>query len=225
MYIAVTICPRILPSREIGFRGYRSDRARCTVGRSSILFGAFSDVWKRNRDDKGTFQFALQLLRSKERGVLPRSKPSVLYLRDTLGAIGILTSILVGADPKRGRFGTMVQCVKKLKIPDKLPYDGEKDELKVNHANPWWKRNQKCVQDDERRNGTLCRPVANLANWLLHLDDPTNAERLNSLRAYQGYFVKVSIWLADLMLMKVVGHKGDYFNRLSGKTEKVPWES
>ena len=28
----------------------------------------------------------------------------------------------------------------------------------------------------------------------------TNAERLNSLRAYQRYFVEVSIWLADLML-------------------------
>ena len=188
-------------------------------------FGAFSDVWKKNSDAKGTFHFALQFLRSKERGVLPRSKPSVLYLRDTFGAIGILTSILVGVNTGRGRYDTMVQCVEELKIPDRLPYDGERDELKVNHANLWWERNRKCVQDDERRNGTLCRPVANLINWLLHLDDPTNAERLNSLRAYQGYFVEVSIWLADLMLMKVVGHKGDYFNRLSRKTEKVPWES
>ena len=188
-------------------------------------FGAFSDVWKTNRDKKSTFHFALQFLRSKERGVLPRSKPSVLYMRDTFGAIGILTSILVGANPDRGRYCTMFQCVKELKILNKLPYDGVRDELKVNHVNLWWDRNRKCVQDDEREDGTLCRPVANLVNWLLHLDDPTNAERLNSLYAYQYYFVEVSIWLADLMLMKVVGHKGDYFNRLSGKTEKVPWES
>ena len=189
-------------------------------------FGVFSDVWKRNSNEKGSFHFALQFLRSKERGVLPRSKPSVLYLRDTFGAIGILTSIL--ANPNRGRYNTMVQCAKALNIPDELPYDGVRDvrdELKVKHVNLWWDRNRECVQDDERRDGTLCRPVANLVNWLLHLDDPINAERLKSLHAYQYYFVKVSIWLADLMLMKVVGHKGDYFNRLSGKTEKVPWES
>ena len=188
-------------------------------------FSAFSDVWKRHSDKKGTFHFALQFLRSKERGVLPRSKPSLLYLRDTFGAIGILTSILVEADPNQGRYRTMVQCVEKLKILNKLPYDGVRDELKVKHVNLWWDRKRECVRDDERRIGTLCRPVANLVNWLLHLDDPTNAERLNSLYAYQYYFVEVSIWLADLMLMKVVGHKGDYFNRLSGKTEKVPWES
>ena len=189
-------------------------------------FAAFSDVWKRNSDEKGSFHFALQFLRSKERGVSPWSNPSVLYLPDTFGAIGILTSILVEeADPNQARYRTMVQCVEELKILDKLPYDGVRNELKANHPNLWWKREHKCVQDDERRDGTLCRPVANLTNWLLHLDDPTNAERLNSLRAYQRYFVEVSIWLADLMLMKVVGHKGDYFNRLSGKTEKVPWES
>ena len=188
-------------------------------------FGAFSDVWKKNSDKKGTFHFALQFLRSKERGVLPRSKPSVLYLRDTFGAIGILTSILVGANPGRGRYDTMFQCTKALNIPDKLPNDDVRNELKFKHADLWWAVKQNSIQEVERTKGTLCRPVANVGNWLLHLDDPANAERLNSLRAYQHYFVEVSIWLADLMLMKVVGHKGDYFNRLSRKTEKVPWKS
>ena len=94
-------------------------------------FGAFSDVWKKNSDEKGIFHFAMQFLRSKERGVLPRSKPSVLYLRDTFGAIGILTSILVGVNTGWGRYDTMVQCVEELKIPDRLPYDGVRNELKA----------------------------------------------------------------------------------------------
>ena len=188
-------------------------------------FGAFSDVWKKNSDEKGTFHFALQLLRSKERGVLPKSQPSVLYLRDTFGAIGILTSILVGANPNRGRYDTMVKCTKQLNLPDELPNNGVRSKLKVKHTDLWWAVKQNSIQENERAKGTLCRPVANVGNWLLHLDDPTNAERIISLHAYQHYFVEVSIWLADLMLMKVVGHKGDYFNRLSRRTEKVPWES
>ena len=202
-------------------------REQGEMHRSAVehTFGAFSDFWKKNSDYKGTFHFALQLLRSKERGVLPRSKPSVLYLRDTFGAIGILTSILVGANPNRGRYDTMVQCIKELNIPDKLPYDDVRNELKFKHDDLWLAVKQQCIQESERKKGTLCRPVANVGNWLLHLDDPANAERLISLHAYQHYFVEVSIWLADLMLMKVVGHKGDYFNRLSRKTEKVPWES
>ena len=197
------------------------------IHRSAVehTFGAFSDFWKWNSDEKGAFHFALQFLRSKERGVLPRSKPSVLYLRDTFGAIGILTSLLVGTNPNRGRYDTMVQCTKELNIPDELPCKDVRDELKVKHVDLWWAVGQKCIQEGERTKGTLRRPVANVGNWLLHLDDPANAKRIISLHAYQHYFVEVSIWLADLMLMKVVGHKGDYFNRLSRKTEKVPWES
>ena len=37
----------------------------------------------------------------------------------------------------------------------------------------------------------------------------------------QHYLVEVSIWLADLMLLKVVGYQGPYLNRLTGESEVV----
>ena len=70
----------------------------------------------------------------------------------------------------------------------------------------------------------MSRPLANIDNWLLHLDDPLNAERLLGLRSHvQQYMVEVSIWLADLMLMKAVNYSGWYRNRLTSNVEKVPW--
>lgn len=189
------------------------------------MFGAFTRVWKKNYKENGVFHFALQLLRSQERGVVPLSKPSLFYLRDTFGAISILTTILVGANPNRGRHGTMVQCVKKLNIEDLLPLDEVRKELIKNHPDLWRAQGQNgAVQEGEREKGKLCRPVANVGNWLLHLDDPANAKRIVSLHNYQFYFVEVSIWLADLMLMKVVGHNETYFNRIRKNVEMVPWK-
>ena len=189
---------------------------------------AFADKWKENAAENGVFHLALQLLRSKERGSLPNSPPSLLYLRDTFSAVAILTSMLVGSNPHRGRHDTMVRCVKELTIPDQLPVDDVRDDLKRRFAELWRSTDtrQKLggIQESERASGTLCRPLANVGNWLLHLDDTANAQRLLSLANYQPYFVEVSIWLADLMLMKVVGHRGAYFNRLTGRDERLPWE-
>ena len=187
-------------------------------------FDAVCDTLNRNRRDRGVFHLVLQLLRSQERGSSPRSGPSLLYLRDTFGAVAILTSMLAGANSNRGRYDTMVQCVRQLGVPDELPFENVRQELKERHPDLWWAKAQCRVQQKEWANGSLCRPMANVENWILHVDDPTNAERLISLAHYQGYFVEVSIWLADLMLMKVVGHRGTYFNRLTGQEESLPWE-
>lgn len=70
----------------------------------------------------------------------------------------------------------------------------------------------------------MSRPLANVENWLLHLDEPSNAERLLDLGTpVQQYMLEVSVWLADLMLMRMVDYNGWYFNRLSLDAEKVPW--
>ena len=198
---------------------------RDTVQRS---FSAFAVAWKQCEEENGTFHLALQLLRSKERGSSPRSPPSLLYLRDTFGAVAILTSMLAGSDPHRGRVDTMVQCVKLLGVSDRLPTDGVRERLKKEFAYLWRSADSRGkpgkVQEKEREHGTLCRPVANVGNWLLHLEDTDNAHRLLSLGDFQGYFVEVSTWIADLTLMKVVGHQGTYFNRLTREVEPVPWE-
>lgn len=82
------------------------------------------------------------------------------------------------------------------------------------------------VLGDEKEKGTLDRPLANAENWMLHLEDSDNLRRLLSLpRSIQYYLVEVAIWLADLMVLRVVGYKGFYFNRLSRKTEIVPWSA
>ena len=33
------------------------------------------------------------------------------------------------------------------------------------------------------------------------------------------------MWIADLMVLRVVGYEGFYLNRLSQKTEIVPWSA
>lgn len=187
--------------------------------------GVFADRWELNRDDRGVFHIALQLLRSREKGA-PGSRPSILYLRDAFGAISILTSMLVGPNRSRGRHQTMIECLRHLNVTDRIPDREGRRFLSEHHEELWSAANPALSQElaQERVRGTLCRPLANVQNWLLHVDDPQNADRLLGLgRRSQGYFVQVAIWLADLMVMKVVGYEGTYLNRLSGNVEAVPW--
>lgn len=187
-------------------------------------FGVFSDTWESNRSSRGLFHIALRMLRSKEKGSAV-SPPSILYLRDAFGAIGILTSMVVGANPSRGRHQTMIECLRHLSVSDEIPDAEGKRFLSANHKELWSAENG-VVQEPERRKGTLARPLANVQNWLLHLDDPGNSARLLGLGTpRQSYFVQVAIWLADLMAMRVAGYEGTYFNRLTGSVEAVPWIS
>ena len=118
----------------------------------------------------------------------------------------------------------MWECLRKIGVDDKLPLAEHKDWDYVvqNHPELWWGVNKGEILEDEK--GTLSRPLANVENWLLHIDDPTNARMLLSLpRSVQQYLVEVSTWLADLMALRVVDYRGCYFNRLTRVTEYVPW--
>ena len=188
----------------------------------SHAFTVLSDAWAANRASRGGLHIALQMLRSKEKGG-PGSSPSILYLRDAFGAISILTSILVGPNPSGGRHQTMINCLGHLEVPDEIPDPEGRRYLSKNHQELWSARNG-VVRESERRKGTLARPLANVQNWLLHLDDPSNSARLLELGSpRQSYFVEVTTWLADLMSMRAVGYEGTYFNRLTGSVEAVPW--
>ena len=69
-------------------------------------------------------------------------------------------------------------------------------------------------------------PLSNLQNWFAHLGEKENAKRVLDLpNNVQSYMVDLAAWLADLMLLKTVGHRDWYFNRMAGRTETVPWMS
>ena len=201
---------------EIGARRTQTDQVK------SLLDG-FAKACVRNEEVGGVFHIALDMLGSSSKGS-PRSKPGVGYLRDTFGACSILISMLMGPDGDRGRRDIMWECLRKIGVDDKLPLADREDwdYIVQNHPVLWWAKKSRKILEDEK--GTLSRPLANVENWLLHIDDPTNARMLLSLpRSVQQYLVEVSAWLADLMAMRVVGYRGCYFNRLTRATEIVPW--
>ena len=191
------------------------------------LLSGFARVWDDNRANEGTFHIALQLLRGGDKGG-PRSRPSVAYLRDAFTACAMLERMLSGRSDESGRQAQIARCLDEVCVEDKLPGldNGNVDFAVSEHPQLWWARMNNRVVEEEMGRVTMSRPLANIENWLLHLEDPSNAERLLGLGTpVQQYMVSVCIWLADLMLMRVVDYNGWYFNRLSMQAERVPWTS
>ena len=188
------------------------------------LFDGFVDVWRRNIQEKGSFHIAMQLLASREKGS-PLGRPSLGYLRDTFTACAILERMLTGRSSKSGRPAQIARCLKEISVADKLPHLAERELDEVaKHVQLWRAAGSGAVQLQEQADRTLSRPLANMENWLVHLEDPDNARRLLTLpRGVQQYLLEVSMWLADVMMLKVVGYNDEYVNRLAGKTELVPW--
>ena len=201
---------------ENGARQTQTDLAQSLLER-------FAKTCAKNEEVDGVFHIALGMLRSSSKGS-PRSKPTVGYLRDTFGACSILIGMLIGPGGERNRIEIMRECLRTIGVDDKLPLADREDWDYVvqNHPELWWAATSRKILEDEK--GTLSRPLANIENWLLHIDDPKNAKMLLSLpRSVQQYLVEVYAWLADLMVLRVVGYRGCYFNRLTGATENVPW--
>ena len=189
------------------------------------LLNGFTTVWDDNRANKGTFHIALQLLRGGDRGG-PRSRPSIGYLRDAFTACAILERMLTGKSDESGRRDQIARCLKEVGVVDRLPGldEANRDFAIRKHPELWYAKKNDRVVEDEKERATMSRPFANIENWLLHMDEPSNAKRLLSLgNPVQQYMVEISIWLADLMLLRVVGYNGWYRNRLSMQTERVPW--
>ena len=189
------------------------------------LLHRFATAWEDSVAAKGTFHIALQMLRGGAKGG-PRAGPSITYLRDAFTACAMAERMLTGKSGRSGRQAQIARCLKEIHVGDKLPgLDQQQTDFAVRqHPELWRAANQGRVLEDERSRATMSRPLANIDNWLLHIDDPHNAKRLLGLATpVQRYLVEVSIWLADLMLMKVVGYNGWYLNRLSMVAERVPW--
>ena len=204
-----------------GLRNENGTRPTHAIPVQSLLDG-FAGAWARNAADRGVFHIALDMLRSRSKGS-PQSKPAIGYLRDTFGACSILISMLIGPS-KRTRRDIIWNCLNKIGVVDELPLTNREDWDFVvqNCTELWWGETRGAVLEHEM--GTLSRPLANVENWLLHIDNPRNARMLLGLpTVVQQYLVEVSTWLADLLIMRVVGYRGCYFNRLKRETETVPW--
>ena len=195
------------------------------------LLRRFAAKWQSNSEEKGVFHIALQFLRSPSKGS-PGHGPSVGYLRDTFTACAIL-SRMMDTDTKgeSRRIKVMRRCIKhQLCLPDKLPIDNSyKQHCAAQHYRDLWRKGGDKgrlgeVNETERQQRTLSRPLTNMMNWQLHLDEPDNAKMLLDIpNAIQKYLVEVSVWLSDLMVLKTIGYQGLYTNRLKGQTESVPW--
>ena len=189
------------------------------------LFDLFVRRWEENERKRGIFHTALGLLSSNQKGS-PKAAPPLGYLRDTFTACAILESILTGnaKKAKGGRATQIAGCLKKVGIKDRLPflsYD-EFERIVRSHPQLWWGTKSGKVLDDKK--GTLSFALANLQNWVIHLEDPKNTQRLFDLsQDVRRYLLEVSIWLADLMALKAIGYRGEYQNRLTGSVELVPW--
>ena len=187
------------------------------------LLDCFWRAWVRNVENRGVFHIALDMLRSRSKGS-PRDSAAIGYLRDTFGACSILVGMLIGPSGNRTRRDVIWSCLKEIGVDDRLPIETQDDRDYVLEHCPelWWGTKRGEILEDEK--GTLSRPLANVENWLLHIDDPRNAKMLLGLPgSVQRYLVEVCAWLADLMVLKVVGFQGWYFNRLTRQTELVPW--
>ena len=198
-------------------RGASADVVQC-------LLDGFARAWDTNVEENGIFHIALGMLGSRSKGS-PRDGAAFGYIRDTFSACSILFGMLSGLGGRRPRRDVIYGCLQKIGVDDKLPLEGRygADHLVQEHSKLWWGERRGKVLEEEF--GNLSRPLANVENWLLHMDDPKNAKMLLDLPvSVQQYFVEVSTWLADLMVLKVVGHRGWYFNRLTRETEVVPWE-
>ena len=188
------------------------------------LFDLFVKRWKENERKRGIFHTALGLLSSNQKGS-PNAAPPLGYLRDTFTACAILEGVLTGCanerDPKK--HDQIAECLGQVGEEDRLPFlsDDDFEEIVRCHPRLWRSRAGKMLDDEKRK---LSRPLANLRNWVTHLEDPKNAQDIFELPwNVQRYFLEVSIWLADLMALKAIGYRGEYQNRITGSVELVPW--
>lgn len=183
------------------------------------LLTRYVRTWEDNRNKRGLFHIALQLLRSNERGS-PATRASVLYLQDAFVACGILLSIWKGKH-ERSRHNAIVKCLKAIEVEDQIPFDEWKRRLVDENAELWRNKKGRTAQGEL---GSSSRALANIALWQFHLYEAENARRLLNLpHDVQHYFVDVMTWLADLMILRVVGYDGWYFDRLYRETKRVPW--
>ena len=213
------------PSRGIEFDNGGHAQNDFYVQLLQDLLHCFASTWENNAATHGTFHIALQLLRGGDKGG-PLVAPSITYLRDAFTASALIEQMLTQRSAKSGRQAQIARCLKQICVKDKLPaLDKLQTEITTRAYPDLWRSSKTGqVLHDERLKATLSRPLANIHNWLLHPDDPFNAQRLLGLGSdVQRYMVEVSIWLADLMILKVVDYNGWYFDRLSMSTERVPW--
>ena len=181
------------------------------------LFNSFSSKWKENVEKRSTFHSALEMLRSRSKGS-QSERPAFLYLRDVFQAIAILAGLLSDEGKKRSsRVERVRHAIRRAGVDNRLPLWNHKHvEVMKKHDELWLKgRGENArLDEDSYKKMEMSRPLANVTNWLLHMDETVNAGRLLSLpREVQKYLLDVAVWLADLLVLEFIGYKGPKLNR------------
>ena len=152
---------------------------------------------------------------------MPSRGTSLLYMRDAFTACCILSGGV--EDRKKG----VERVLQKIKIPDTVP-GGKRAVDELAEKCPWlWSKTKsdgsQIVQED-LKGRKLSRPLGNMMNWMVHIDDPKNAKKMDDTPwKVKRHLKEVTIWLSDLMLLHSAGYNGYYFNRITRRTELVPW--
>lgn len=181
------------------------------------LLDGFARAWRANADREGTLHVALQCLRSKERP-LGRDEASIMYLDHVVRACFLLLSETRRPNNARGNYEKFRRCCEALHVEDVLP--GWDDNADAPKELEWlWGEPRR-----QAKPGCLSTALANLRNKLTHIDEPKNARLVMKLPATtQRHLTEVALWLAELLMLKIVGYNGAYHDRLTMQTEIVPW--
>ena len=184
------------------------------------LFNGFARAWTDNAERKGTLHLALQCLRGKERP-LGRETASIMYLDHVVRACFLLLREFRDPDDtgKDSNYQKFRRCCAELSIPDLDPWWDDNVEVPKEHHWLWQDRGTRVAEL-----GSLSRALANLRNALVHIDNDRHADRVMSLPSVvQQHLTESALWLAELLMLKVVGYDGAYYNRITMRTETVPW--
>lgn len=189
------------------------------------LFDGFEKAWTTNKEKRsGTLHLALQYRRSKTKPVHGDDVVSVMHLHHAVTACWLLLAQLAPL----GNIGSarkMSECLKLMGIPDVMPVGGREAAL-LREKHSWiWGRGRRGKLDREAI-GTKCMslPLANVRDKVIHIDEHDNALKIMDLPTpFQHLVVEVYMWLADLLMLKIVEYNGVYHNRINGRTEMVPW--
>lgn len=211
--VEYSLNPYVTPSRE--------DSSLLPLDAESYvierLFDGYVQAFKDVAEGRSRFVWALHLL-----GRWSHDN-SVDSFRDVIAACAILAKLLrpeVLKGYRKGRIALVEDILDILGIDDKVA--GSKDAYK-GYERLWSRSKRGGINQEALNERRLSTPIGNIADWIIHPEDPGNAEKLGGLGFMQNLFLHKCLLLADLLVLKVIKYDGLYTNRSTGETVPVPW--
>ena len=211
-----------------------------TSGPGSTYFGpacAMSSIFDGLRrwygDERGDVRKCMMLVMSllrREADIGASGSMGIWYGRDMFMALSLLSQLLQTSATenvsKKGpaRSSVVKSLLSTLCVKDKFPLRREwMDDPKYACEHLWEDEEQPLAKLSERRIST---PIGGMQNAFVHLDSKRERDYFTAtpdrmIDELHG----ITMWLASLAMLKLIGYSGQYFNVLNGQDEVVPWES